>query len=78
MPPPLMLLNSPEALRGRELAVSAVDGIRWLVLGTLPAPATRDISEARLRLRSIPNGTLTEVGWTELRARLLAGVVVIR
>jgi hypothetical protein len=77
MPSTPMPLNSPEVLRGRELAVAHVEGIRWLVVATLQGPS-QGMSTSRLRLRSIPGGTLSEVGWLELRARLLAGVVVVR
>ena len=70
-------LNSPEALRGRELAVSGVEGICWQVVGLFPG-SNRRMATSRVRLRSVPNQTVHEVLWRDLRAQLVAGVVVVR
>lgn len=81
MLPPLTTLNSPDALRDRELAVYGQRGIRWKVVSVNGRFARgrkgEDMDRALVTLRSVPNGTVSGMAWAELKARLIKGELVI-
>lgn len=80
MPPPLPL-NSPDAVRGAELAVEGMVGIRWKVVGVNARGASgrggRTVDDALITMRSVPRGTTSGMTWRELKPLLVSGTVVI-
>lgn len=65
---------------GRLLAVADQHGIQWLAVAVRRG-AGRDgqgcVSRSFVRLRSVPNGNVSEMKWVDLKALLMKGAVVI-
>lgn len=77
-----LLLNHPDAIRSRELAVHGQAGIRWQVVGVNSRGSSRGregrtLDRALVTLRSVPNGKVSGMPWSELRRLLVTGAVVI-